>query len=87
MTVKLPSEREVKQLEALVVSFPASGKDLQQIAAGARLSPALQEFVAGFAANELFMNHDDLVIRLEELRLFIAEEQDSPKEHLRSPQD
>lgn len=82
----LPPVRELLGL-AQSVSFPITQGALGQAAQEQGRGKAVLDFLGLYPAGEVFNSKVDFMTRSEELLLFITQDQDTPEERLRSPQD
>jgi hypothetical protein len=69
------------------VQFPASRREIEDIAVDWAFDDLMIDFLDRFPADESFESKVDFMTRCEELEMFINQAQEMPKEMLRSPQD
>jgi hypothetical protein len=74
-------------LKQLARPFPTTTDRIIYLATAWNFDSSTLDFLKLFPKDEVFENEDDFMVRCEELKLMIREEQNMPAESLRSPQD
>lgn len=83
----LPRLEDISRLSTLVRIYPTARRDILNVAMIEGFDIKVIELLKEFPADEIFDSPDDLVTRCTELELLITEEEDAPKEYLRSSID
>ena len=83
----IPHIGNVNLLKQLARPFPVAAGDVLGIAQLWGFSDSTIRFLKLFPEDEMFESEDDFLTRAEELESMMLQEQDMPREMLRSPQD
>lgn len=83
----LPRLEDIDRLSSLVRVYPAARRDVLNVAMIEGFNTKVIELLKEFPADEIFESREDLNTRCAEVELFITEEEDAPKEYLRSSID
>lgn len=81
----LPRIDKVLALSELVKSFPATVREIAELAKTRGFSQSLQDFIRLFPDDGTFEDADDFLSRCQELEVLIHEERKAQYEFLRSP--
>lgn len=86
-STSLPRLEDIERLSAKIRAYPAARREILNVAMLFGMDRKVIELLKEFPADEVFESPDDLVTRCSELELLINEEEDAPKEFLRSSID
>lgn len=86
-TKPLPRIDNILWLAKLARPFPATARQIKNIAKLWGFSSSTTDFLELFPEDEEFDSRDDFLNRCDDLEVLIHEERQMPEEFLRSPQD
>lgn len=86
-SIALPSKADIERLSRLTPGYPANIKELIWSAREYGFGEEMVDFLMQFASNRIFQSEDEFINAVLDLELLEGEENNMPKERLRSPQD